>query len=226
MIKIQKWETCGYSIQITNVNDMYIDELYNSFLKSNILKNAFFDNDLYQLFFYGKNVLTLKTFLKKKLFVETNIVQLLDCLCKQIYYLHNKNIGIYGFQLEDILVIDQKYFLIINPNLLAGLTTIQGKPHLLIDTPLTSLPYFSNPEMIQCSKILPQYIHYKCIYYSLGILLLYCLTGTYLLEGNDVLSVTNTKIEDALHAFYYSKIYWCIKRCLHPDPDKRIILFI
>jgi hypothetical protein len=84
-------------------------------------------------------------------------------------------------------------------------------------------PYFSSPEIIKLT-ILPSEINYKCSYYSLGVLAVFCLLNSYLLVGNELKSAE--EIENIIKPFLNTKIYWFIKRCLDPNIDKRILLLI
>ena len=84
-------------------------------------------------------------------------------------------------------------------------------------------PYFSNPEIIKLTT-LPAEINYKCCYYSLGVLVVFCLLNNYLLVGNEIKSVE--EIENIIKPLLNTKIYWFIKRCLYENIDKRQLLLI
>jgi hypothetical protein len=84
-------------------------------------------------------------------------------------------------------------------------------------------PYFSNPEILKLTT-LPGSINYKCSYYSLGTLVVFCLLKQYLLVGNEVKSVE--EIENIIGPLKNTKLYWFIKRCLDDKIDKRSLLLI
>lgn len=73
---------------------------------------------------------------------------------------------------------------------------------------------FFSPE-IRNIKQLPQEIHYKTIYYSLGTLSLF-----FYLDDN------NKTIHEALQCIQFTKLYWLIKRSLHILPERRSILYL
>ena len=83
------------------------------------------------------------------------------------------------------------------------------------------MPYFSNPELFKLTS-LPSKIHYKCCYYSLGLLVVFSLLHTYLLVGNEL--KTSNEIDIILKPLYNTKIYWFLKRCLDDDINNRKIL--
>ena len=94
--------------------------------------------------------------------------------------------------------------------------------HFIFIEPIEK-PYFSSPEIFKLT-ILPSEINYKCGYYSLGVLVVFCLLNIYLLVGNELKSPE--EIEIIIKPFINTKIYWFIKRCLEPDINKRILLLI
>jgi hypothetical protein len=84
-------------------------------------------------------------------------------------------------------------------------------------------PYFSNPEIFEL-KVLPTKINYKCIYYSLGSLIVFSLLNSYLLVANEL--KTSEEIDFIIQPIYNTKIYWFIKRSLEQDINKRRLLLI
>jgi hypothetical protein len=85
------------------------------------------------------------------------------------------------------------------------------------------MPYFSSPELFKLTN-LPAEVNYKCVYYSLGVLVVLCLLNVYLLVGNEI--KTAKEIDVILTPIKGTKIYWFIKRCIHEDIFKRTLLFI
>ena len=71
---------------------------------------------------------------------------------------------------------------------------------------------------------LPSKIDYRCAYYSLGVLLVFCLLNNYLLVGNEQKSVE--EVESILSPLKNTKIYWFLKRCLDSNIEKRLLLLI
>jgi hypothetical protein len=214
----------GYNVSLEdNLYKLYIKgeyrkQLYDSVTKTNIIKNTIYDDDNKSIYFSAENVIILSDYLNKKNINDIQCIKLLYYLTRQIKYNELTNYSFYGFNLDDILVIDEKIFVIVNANYLAPI-----KNNEIILNYLFEKPYFNNPEIINI-KSLPAKINYKCCYYSLGCLVTYLLLNTYLLVGNEIL--TEKQIKEILNPLDYTKIYWFIERCLNKNPDKRTLLLV
>jgi hypothetical protein len=204
-----------YSIKVYGENYL-IEKLYES-LKLTI-KNSFCDDGA--LFFSAENVKDLKSYLQEHNFKmhQNKCLNMIDNLTKQIIYLRKNNYGFYGFDLEDILVIDDNKFIICSCQYLLPLI----EDDLIFYSPIKK-PYFSNPEINTINE-LPSKINYKCSYYSLGILIIFCFLKKYLLKGNEIKS--EEEIEKQIICLKDTKIYWFLKRCLKTEIKKRELLLI
>jgi hypothetical protein len=204
-----------YSIKVQGENDS-IEKIYES-LKLTI-KNSFCDDGA--LFFSAENVKDLKSYLLENKFkmTQNKCITMIDDLTKQIIYLRKKNYGFYGFDIEDILVVDDNKFIICSCQYLLPLL----EDDLIFYSPIKK-PYFSNPEIITINE-LPSKINYKCSYYSLAILIIFCFLNKYLLKGNEIKS--EEEIEKELICLKDTKIYWFLKRCLKTEIKKREMLLI
>ena len=137
-------------------------------------------------------------------------------LSKQIAYLETNLLAFIGYNLEDILVINDDTFLIANTSRLLKIESSTN--YINIYSPIGK-PYFSSPELNELTK-LPSKIDYRANYYSLGALILFCSTNIYIfaeLKEDD---------RDILKPIHYTKIYWFLRRCFHETCNKRILLFI
>ena len=171
-------------------------------------------------FFSAENVITFKQCLLKNrehIMELKQCIKMIDDIIKQISYLKSMNYGFYGFSINDILVVDG-LFLFCNTQYLVPL---QNENFIFIEP--ISTPYFSSPEIFKL-RTLPSEINYKCCYYSLGLLVVFCLLNNYLLVGNEL--KTTEEIENILNPLFNTKIYWFIKRCIVPDINKRVLLLI
>lgn len=144
-------------------------------------------------------------------------------LSKQIAYLEINMMSFYGYNLDDIIVINDNTFFIVNTKCLAK---INAKDYNIYFYRPIDKPYFSSPELNELTK-LPAKIDYRANYYSLGALILFCLTNIYIFaelpkEGED--EVEN--IKSFLEPINYTKPYWFLKRCFLKDYKKRILLFM
>ena len=204
-----------YSLKIHGHN---IIPLYQTII--NMLKNAYYDNETETIIFTAENIKPLKNILFNKNDNKMGLnqcIKMIDELTKQISFLKTINYGFYGFDINDILVIDG-IFLFCNTQYLFPLY----KDNFLFIEPL-SQPYFSSPEIIKLT-ILPTEINNKCSYYSLGVLVVFCLLNNYLLVSNEL--KTPEEIENIIKPIFNTKIYWFLKRCLEPNLEKRVLLLI
>jgi hypothetical protein len=141
---------------------------------------------------------------KKKLDYNL-VIYMMHCLSKQQQNLEKMGYSFYTFRLKDIIVIDDKYFFCIGPELIMP---INNKNVLIFyKPPKTDIHSFSSPELLAMNSI-PFKISVKTIYYSFGALAIYCL-------GNP-------------STYEHTKLYWFIKRCIGEESGKeqRQLLFI
>lgn len=206
--------TNSYTLTIQNGST---HEIYKSISETNILSNVFFDdtNNVETILFTGETVKPLSVLLKEGKLTNQQIIKMIYDLSKQIAYLEINLMSFYGYNLDDILVINNNTFFIASSK---HLVSINAKDYNIYFYKPIIKPYFSNPELNELTK-LPGKIDYRSSYYSLGALILYCSTNIYifseLIEGNSLLESIN-----------YTKPYWFLKRCFNKDCKKRILLFI
>ena len=198
----------------------YRNELYTFFIKNSVLSLAFIDPETNELCFHAKTVFKLDVLLKKQKYklTERQVLCLIQSLSFQIKWFESNNLTFLGWNLEDIIVIDNFYFFIATNKFLQPFLGIDA---IELFVPYEK-PYFSSPEIININK-LPASIHCKSCYYSLGLLIVFCFFGEYLLKGNDIPS--KESIELVLKPIYLSKLYWFLQRCLQYEPEKRILLY-
>jgi len=200
------------------INGDYNNELYNTIQK--ILKTCHFDYETNTIFFSAENVLPFKQYLlnqKSKTLSHLKCIKLIDNLTKQIFYLKKLGFAFYGFDINDILTIDD-VFIFCSTNYLLPLT----HDSIIFTSPI-KYPYFSNPELFQITS-LPYILNSKCCYYSLGALVVFSLLNIYLLVGNELKSPE--EIDKILQPIYNTKIYWFLKRCMEDDINNRKLLLV
>ena len=201
-----------YSLKI---HGQHILPIYKTIKK--MLKTAYYDSETESIFFSAEKVITFKQYIVNCKLEIKQCIKMIDELTKQMAYLKSMDYGFYGFGVNDILVVDN-LFLFCSTQYLIPLQ----KDNFIFIEPISN-PYFSSPEIIGITT-LPSEINYKCCYYSLGVLVVFCLLHNYLLVGNELKSTE--EIECILMPFLNTKIYWFIKRCLEPKVEKRILLLI
>lgn len=197
-------------------------KIYNSLIKTNILNNSFIDVLDDCICFTAETVEPLKDFLFKentntKL---TNIqsIQLLKTITRQIKYLEGINYTFYGFNIDDILVINETKYIIVSSEHIKHIQDTE----MIFNYPF-NIPYFSSPEILKLTN-LPSKQHYKSCYYSLGALLVFCVLNKNLLVGNEIKS--DKELDELLEPIYDTNIYWFLKRCLNSDVNKRVLLLV
>jgi len=209
----------------------HIYDIYKSITKTKILSNIFYnevnnevnneaeaENEVNQetIIFTAENVKPLSTFLQKGKLTNQETIKMIHDLSKQIAYLETKLLAFIGYNLEDILVINDDTFFIINTSRLLKIDPSTN--YIPIYSPIEK-PYFSSPELNELTK-LPSKIDYRASYYSLGALILFCSTNIY------IFAELKEDKHDILKPIYYTKIYWFLRRCFHETCNKRILLFI
>ena len=202
---------------ILSIQSGSIHEIYKSISETNILSNAFFDdlNNIETIIFTAEKVRSLSVILKEGKLTNNQIIKMIYDLSKQIAYLEINMKAFCGYNLDDILVINDNTFFVATPK---HLTNINAKDYYIYFYKPIDKPYFSSPELNELTK-LPAKIDYRSSYYSLGALILFCLTNVYIYSEL-------TEKEDFLEPIKYTKAYWFLKRCFHEDCKKRILLFI
>ena len=207
----------NYSITQHNKTD------YSLFIKGNsknillesiihLLPFAFIDEE--ELYFKAENVCSLQDFLKKMDYDQC--VNLIANISKQIEFLTKHHFTFIGFNLQDIIVVDEYIFFVSSLAYLYPITN-----NITFYIPFKK-PYFSSPELIQLIE-LPGSISIKSCYYGIGGLVIYCLLGEYILKGNDIKS--DSEIDLILKPIYLTKMYWFLKRSLQLLEKDRCLLF-
>jgi hypothetical protein len=200
--------TYKLNIQGDNDNKYY---LYNSIQK--IIKGSHIDLDSNNIYISAEKIIPFKTFIEnenKNRLSHHTCIQMVDDLTKQIMILRKFGYGIYGFNINDILTIDNHFIFCSCQHMLPLINE-----HFIFNAPIKR-PYFSSPELNKLTK-LPAKLNYKCCYYSLGTFVGLCLLNVHLLVED---------FEKIIEPLHDTKIYWFIKNCINEDVDKRILLLI
>lgn len=200
------------------INGDFHEQLY--YIIQKVINTAQFDSETNTIIFSAENVISFKQFLleqKNNKLSHLTCIKLIDDLSLQILYLKNKKFGFYGFDIDDILKIDNT-FIFCSTKYLFPLDNDQ----FIFIFPIEQ-PYFSSPELFELTS-LPFNINYKCSYYSLGALIVFSLLNIYLFIGNELKS--SEEINKILEPLYNTKIFWFIKRCMDEDINKRKLLLV
>lgn len=226
-----------------NINLRHCDIQTRNILYKSILKfvsHGFYNysnvnehdkNDLH-IFFTCENIKTFEEYLTENnnSIDYENILNIINSLSIQINYLLEQKYGFYGIDKNDIIVLNNKYFVIIETNKLFQIEETyddNGEPiyeNLKINR-IISIPFFYNPEIKNIiirnknnykniSFTSPVFINYKCIYYSIGLLVVYSFLGLHKI-GN---------IETDLKIIHSTKLYYFLERCFNDISDRHLLL--
>ena len=226
--KLHQTNTFNFTLQIKGE---YKYQIYQSIAKTKIIEHIFYDDETDIIHLTMEKVHTLKT---KPNLSHDQCIKLIQNICQQMEFLEKQGLSFYGFNLDDILVVNDFTYIVVNPQYLLPIEiganeiganemeSVNNRNRIRIISG-ENRPYFSNPEIIKL-RTLPAFFPIQIVYYSLGTLIVFCLLKTYLLVGNEIKSEED--IEFILRPINGTKIYWFLKRCLHKDPNKRLLLLI
>lgn len=212
---IEKLNTFTYSLLIHGEYNHVLYEIINKLVKS-----SHYDDETNKLYFTAENVVPYKKYLlvnNKQHLTHYDCIKLITDSTTQIDLLEEMGFTFYGFDIDDMLTIDNT-FLFVSANYLIP---IYNKK-IVFCYPIEQ-PYFSSPEILKLTT-LPAEISYKTCYYSLGLLIVYSLLHIYLLVGNEIKSAED--IDILIEPIKFTKEYWFVKRCINDDAEKRILLLI
>ena len=214
--KLTKNKKEPYKLEICGNNDEYKEIIYNTIL---LFVNGFKEDN--NLFLNVEGVESLESLLKSYNYIlpDKLTIKLIDNISRQVYNYEKYGVSLYGLDLNDILVINNSTFLIVSIDYFVNIDNKKVQ-HLYF---LTNNPYFSNPELYKINKF-PVTLTIKSLYYSIGLLVTFCLTNKYLLVGNEIKS--KNEIIKVLEPLKGRKLYWFILRCLEDEPNKRHLLLI
>ena len=146
-----------------------------------------------------------------------------------------------GYNPKNIIVVDGNKYIYLSNEYLLNINEDEedeeddeeDEDEVTITCPFSQNDFFMSPELYNV-KELPANVHYKTIYFSLGILILYGLIGNidFLKDENKIGDKDDKpiyqKLNDTLNSLPIrgSKLYWLLKRCLDEEPKRRSIIFI
>ena len=202
-------------------------------IKTNIINGGIISHDYKTIRFKANSVRQYENYIKiKKNININNSVRLLTSLtCQLNYLITHESYSFLGYNLKDLIVIDDVKFVFLGSELLKEINNNM----VFISSPFSQNDFFISPELLEI-KAIPSYIHYKTSYFSLAILLLSFLSSNeemydeYVLKYKDTCQVKEPII--IVNKYLQSlpikntKLFWLLSRCLEEDPKERNILYI
>ena len=184
--------------------------IINSLIKTRLIQGATATDDYKIIKFKAVSVTNFTNFTKKNsnknkitIPITANMVATLST---QLKYLIQHNYTFLGYNLENIIVINDQIFVNLDSELLID---IVENDMAQISSPFSTADFFAAPELLTI-KELPSYVHYKVAYFSMAKLILNILN----MEDTDESLIKGTKL------------YHLLSRCLNEDPKTRSILLI
>lgn len=182
--------------------------------------------DKIKMKFKAESVMPLTTFINKqsnKKGTDYNVIlHFIGNIGNQLTFLRNQGYSIPFFSLEDFIVIDNTIFSFMNDDKIFKID--DETKYITLDYPIQ---YNKNNSFIpphvalglddEPDKI-PTDIYFSSIYYSLAQLCVYIFLRKQIKDEEEYDKISGP--------FIYTSLYWCLKRCLDKDENKRILLYV
>lgn len=176
--------------------------------------------------FNAKSVMPLATFLNKnsnKHGVDYNVIlHFIGNIGNQLTFLKKKGYSIPFFSLEDFIVIDNSIFSFMNDDKIFKID--DETKNITVDYPLkynknnSFIPPHVMMGLSDTPDKIPTDIYFSSIYYSLAQICVYIFLREQIKDEDDYDKISGP--------FIYTSLYWCLKRCLDKDENKRILLYV
>lgn len=208
---------------MTQIHNKYIKKIPQSHpvKKTNVSSST----STAKIEFHATSVMPLSKFLNKKEnkhgFGFNTMLHFLGNIGNQLTHLKNNGYSIPFFSLDDIIVIDEVIFAFINTDKIFKVDTKNN--NITIDYPISwnasnsFIPPGIGFENTKETKI-PLDVHYTSAYYSLAQLCMFIFLKEKIKD--------ETEYDEVSGSFIYTSFYWCLKRCLDKDENKRILLYV
>jgi hypothetical protein len=192
------------------------EPLIKSLVSTKIITGATVTDDYMSLSFNATTVKTLKSFIKASVPYEL-VLKIIYQLSTQLKYLiETRNETFIGYNINNVIVIDDTTFAYISNEELCNIEFDQ----ITISYPFSRNDFYISPDISNITEI-PSKVHYKSVFYSLGSLMVDCLS----FNREEAEERNPHKILDNL-PIKQTKLYYFLKKCLSEEPKNRYLLFI
>ena len=208
--------------------------LLNSIIKTKIINGTTMTEDYKSITFQALSVKTLPQYLLYLKNTQGNNTLDTSKTLKMIYYLstqlkyliNNENKCFYRYNPDNILVIDESKFVYLS---IEDLLKIEPETENIEINTIISFDWFVSPEILKITSI-PERVHYKTIYYSLGALIIYSLYSINILDIiNDRMEEYHEdqidQIDKIIVTIKGTKLYYFLKRCLNETIENRTLIY-
>jgi hypothetical protein len=177
----------------------------------------------YSIHFYANEVHYLNPNLNmnqnKQLLNYHETLFMIHDLNKQNDFLRNNyDCGFFCLDLNNILMIDSSIFIFTHPKFIRKIHL----DHFVFQSPFSrsSNSTFFSPELMAMNS-LPSTVGFKCFYYSLGSLCIFCLFGIKIELKDD-----SHSINKILKPIYQTKLSWTLLKLTDLDIERRMLIYI
>jgi serine/threonine protein kinase len=234
IVKAENYEIYKLGKSIYKITFSYTSySLVSSLVRSRLIAGSSTDEYYKTITFKAETVKTLHQYLHeytvrtgKKALLVSHAVKVVCSLVKQLSYLLEKcSSTIIGYNIEDIIVINDQTFAFLGSDFVAKFDV--ATEMAMISCPFKSTDFFFSPEMFEITE-LPAYVHFKTAYYSLACLVINLLVGNDEYDSEYRKDKNSAKILEYLnhHPIKETKLYWLLSRCLIEDAKERSIILI
>lgn len=225
-----KKKSNSFFIEINNTNlnnnKVLYDSLVDVCIKNMITQQKCIKTNTCNIEFNADSVRILKNVIQSKDFFQYNdLIHLFSCIKNQLDFLKKNNLGILFFNINDIVAIkhDEKYyFAFLNSENMFPIR--EDNLYVTKSFDKSDKNIFISPELLSYNSI-PFNINYKSCYFSLSLLIAYCIEG----KKIDYLNPTSWNFDDynkILECIHDTKLYWALMRCQEKLPENRYLLLI
>jgi hypothetical protein len=159
------------------------------------------------------------------------ILHFIGNIGNQLTFLKNQGFSIPFFSLEDIIVVDEIVFAFVNNEKVFKIEndSVSGRRNIItIDYPIIydehasfippNIGFHGSHSGGEQDMKLPMHIHFSAAFYSLAQICVYVFLRKKIKDAEDY--------EKEASPFIYTSLYWCLKRCLDKDENRRILLYV
>ena len=211
-MQIKKINNYTYNLFANDADNAIVEMLYSSILL--FAPHGYHNKLKSSIFITCESIQLLPNYLNsnENLLTYEQCLNIINSISIQINYLIEHGYGFYAIDINDVLVINNNTFVMSNCDKLLRVNKhhFKNTNNIQIYKFINKNSLFYNPEIMSINE-LPCEINHKCIYYSLALLIKYCLFGD---VEHDLEPISNTKL------FYF------LERCLTTDPDLREMIYI
>lgn len=183
--------------------------------------------DMYEIIeFNADSVMPLTKFLEKAANKNgtsyNTILHFIGNIGNQVTFLLTHGYSIPFFSLEDFIVINNTIFCFMNDEKFFKIDTRTNQ--FTIDYPIeyninnSFIPPHVSMGVKDKKDKIPIDLHFSTVYYSLAQICVYIFLTEHITCEKDFEKVSGP--------FFYTPLYWCLKRCLDKDENKRILLYV